>query len=48
MKRGCWVRPSLKSGRAEYSVNDFISDEVDKLNQEYWFLELFLNEEQRL
>ncbi|XP_022180908.1 protein ALP1-like [Myzus persicae] len=38
-KRRFWVRPSLKSGRAKYSVNDFMNDlildEVDKLNLEY-------------
>jgi len=38
-KRRFWIRPSLKSGRAKYSVNyfmnDLISDEVDELNLEY-------------
>ncbi|KAL4149795.1 hypothetical protein QTP88_003659 [Uroleucon formosanum] len=38
-KRRFWVRPSLKSGRAKCSVNDFmndlISEQVDKLNLEY-------------
>ena len=38
-KRRFWVRPSLKSGRAKYSANNFMNDlildEVDKLNLEY-------------